>query len=232
VNFDVQDVLRTLTNEVRRSFYTLLLAQKTIAVVKDNLEHYREILRVNDIRLRVGDVAAMDFIRIEVENLKVQGDLDQAQAALNQARADLLLLLAWPENSVEISAVEAWPTAAPEITMIPRDELIQRALDRRPDIRAARTRIAQARKVLTLAQREVIPDVTIGAWYDQDQGNQFARTGGFSVRMPIPLFYQQKGEISRARVGVSSSELALAQAEQGVRAEVMKAFRRGKAPTP
>ncbi|PTQ79681.1 cobalt-zinc-cadmium efflux system outer membrane protein [Nitrosospira multiformis] len=224
VNFDVQDVLRTLTNEVRRSFYTLLLAQKTIAVVKDNLEHYREILRVNDIRLRVGDVAAMDFIRIEVENLKVQGDLDQAQAALNQARADLLLLLAWPENSIEISAVEAWPKAAPEITMIPRDELIQRALDRRPDIRAARTRIAQARKVLTLAQREVIPDVTIGAWYDQDQGNQFARTGGFSVRMPIPLFYQQKGEISRARVGVSSSELALTQAEQGVRAEVMKAF--------
>ncbi|HEX8873926.1 MAG TPA: TolC family protein, partial [Nitrosospira sp.] len=98
-----------------------------------------------------------------------------------------------------------------------------RALDRRPDMRAARARIAQARKMLTLAQRQVIPDVTISAWYDQDQGNQFPRTGGFSVSMPIPLFYQQKGEISKARVGVTSSELALAQAEQGVRAEVMKA---------
>ncbi|HEX8874060.1 MAG TPA: TolC family protein, partial [Nitrosospira sp.] len=118
VNFDVQDVVRVLTNEVRRSFYTLLLAQKTIKVVNDNLEHYREILRVNEIRLRVGDVAAMDFIRIEVESLKVQSDLDQAQAALNQARADLLLLLGWPENSMEISVVEAWPEAAPEIAMI------------------------------------------------------------------------------------------------------------------
>lgn len=223
VTFDVQDVARTLTNEVRRSFYNLLLAQKTIKVANDNLEHYREILRVNEIRLKVGDVAAIDFIRIEVESLKAQGDLDQARTALNQARADLLLLLGWPENSMEISAVEAWPEAAPEIAMARQDQLVERALDRRPDMRAARVRITQAKKMLTLAQRQVIPDVTINAWYDQDQGNQFARTGGFSVSVPIPLFYQQKGEISKARVGVTTSELALAQAEQGIRAEVIKA---------
>lgn len=223
VTFDLQDVARTLTNEVRRSFYNLLLAQKTIKVANDNLEHYREILRVNEIRLKVGDVAAIDFIRIEVESLKAQGDLDQARTALNQARADLLLLLGWPENSMEISAVEAWPEAAPEIAMARQDQLVERALDRRPDMRAARVRITQAKKMLTLAQRQVIPDVTINAWYDQDQGNQFARTGGFSVSVPIPLFYQQKGEISKARVGVTTSELALAQAEQGIRAEVIKA---------
>ena len=61
VNFDVQDVARVLTNAVRRSFYNLLLAQKTIKVASDNLEHYREILRVNEIRLKVGDVAADGF---------------------------------------------------------------------------------------------------------------------------------------------------------------------------
>jgi cobalt-zinc-cadmium efflux system outer membrane protein len=91
-------------------------------------------------------------------------------------------------------------------------------------MRAARVRIAQARKVLTLAQRQVIPDVTISAFYDQDQGNQFPRTGGFGISIPIPLFYQQKGEISQARVGLTSSELALRQAEYDVRTEVMKAL--------
>ena len=223
VNLDVQDVARILTNAVRRSFYNLLLAQKTIKVASDNLEHYREILRVNEIRLKVGDVAAIDFIRIEVESLKAQGDQDQARTALNQARADLLLLLGWPENSIEINAVEAWPEASPEIVMIRQEELVQRALERRPDMRAARTRIAQARKVLTLAQRQVIPDVTISAFYDRDQGNQFANTGGVGISLPIPLFYQQKGEISQARVGLTSAELSLKQAEQGVQAEVMKA---------
>ncbi len=223
VNFDVQDVVRVLTNAVRRSFYNLILAQKAIKVASDNLEHYREILRVNEIRLKVGDVSAIDFIRIEVESLKAQGDQDQARTALDQARAELLLLLGWPENSLEISAVETWPEAAPEIALARQDQLIGRALERRPDMRAARTRIAQASTTLTLARRQVIPDVTISAFYDHDAGNYFAHSGGVGISVPIPVFYQQKGEISQARVGLTSAELALKQAEQEVRAEVMKA---------
>jgi cobalt-zinc-cadmium efflux system outer membrane protein len=43
------------------------------------------------------------------------------------------------------------------------------------------------------------------------------------ISIPIPLFYQQKGQISQARVGLTSTELALRQAEYDVRAEVMKA---------
>lgn len=223
VNFDVQDVARVLTNAVRRSFYNLILAQKTIKVASDNLEHYREILRVNEIRLKVGDVAAVDFIRIEVESLKAQGDQDQARTALDQARAELLLLLGWPENSLEISAVESWPEVAPEIALARQDQLIARALELRPDMQAARTRIAQAAKTLTLARRKIIPDVTISAFYDHDAGNYFAHSGGVGISVPIPVFYQQKGEISQARAGLTSAELALRRAEQEIRAEVMKA---------
>ena len=224
VNFDVVDVARVLTNTVRRSYYSLLLAQKTLQVAGDNLERYREILRVNELRLKLGDVAAIDFIRIEVESLKIQGDQDQARAALDQARADLLLLLGWPANSMDIAAVEAWPEAAPEIAMAGQERLVERALESRPDMKAARVRIAQARKMLTLAQRQVIPDVTVSAFYDHDAGNFFPDTAGVGISLPIPLFYQQKGEISKARVGVTTTELALAQAEQGVRTEVLKAL--------
>ena len=149
VNFDVQDVARVLTNAVRRSFYNLILAQKTIKVASDNLEHYREILRVNEIRLKVGDVAAVDFIRIEVESLKAQGDQDQARTALNQARAELLLLLGWPENSLEITrGRKPGPKQSPEIALARQDQLIGRALERRPDMHAARIRIAQAGRCL------------------------------------------------------------------------------------
>ena len=82
-------------------------------------------------------------------------------------------------------------------------------------MRAARVRIAQAKKLLTLAQRQVIPDVTISAFYDQDQGNQFPRTGGVGISLPIPLFYQQKGEISQARVGVTSARTGVKASRTG-----------------
>lgn len=224
VNFDLKDTARVLTNAVRRSYYSLLLAQKTAKVATENYERYREILRVNGIRLKVGDISETDFARIEVESLKAQGDQDQAKAALNQARADLLLLLGWPENSMEILAVEAWPIATPEIAKSGQEQLAEKALERRPDLQAARVRIDQAGKILTLANRLAIPDVTVGAFYQRDPGNFFTESGGVSVSVPLPLFYRQEGEISKARVGLSSAELALKQTEQGVRAEVMKAL--------
>ncbi|TRX03065.1 TolC family protein [Candidatus Methylobacter oryzae] len=224
VSLDLKDTARVLTNAVRRSYYSLLLAQKVAQVASDNFERFREILRVNAIRLKVGDISATDFTRIEVESLKTQGDQDQAKSALNQARADLLLLLGWPENSLEISAVETWPEAKPEIAKAGQNQLAEQALVRRPDLQAARVRIEQAGKMLTLANRLAIPDVTVSAFYQRDPGNFFTDSGGVGISVPLPLFYRQEGEISKARVGLSSAELALKQTEQGVQAEVMKAL--------
>jgi len=224
VSFDLKDTARLLTNAVRRSYYNLLLAQKTAKIASENFERYREILRVNDIRLKVGDISATDFTRIEVESLKAQGDQDQAKTALNQARADLLLLLGWPENSMDISAVEAWPEANPGIAKAGLDQLAVQAMERRPDLQAARVRIDQAGKMLTLANRLAIPDVTVSAFYQRDPGNFFTESAGVGVSVPLPLFYRQEGEISKARVSLNSAELSLKQSEQEVKAEVMKAL--------
>jgi cobalt-zinc-cadmium efflux system outer membrane protein len=224
VTFDLQDTLRTLTNAVRRDYYNLLLAQKTAQMASDNVNRYQDILKINRIRLQTGDIAETDYTRIEVESLKAQADLDQTEAALKQARATLLLLLGWPENQLDIVAVEAWPTAAATITHAKQEQLVKQALEKRPDLQAARIRIAQAQKMLTLANRLVIPDVTVSVYYQRDPGNYFTDSGGVGISVPLPLFYRQEGEISRARVGLSSAELAVTQTEQMIRSEIMKAM--------
>jgi cobalt-zinc-cadmium efflux system outer membrane protein len=224
VNFDLQDITRVLTNAVRHSYYGLLLAQKTSTVATENYERYREILRVNAIRLKVGDIAETAFTRIEVESLKAQSDQDQAKVGLNQARAELLLLLGWPENSMNIIAVETWAQANNTITKASQEQLVTQAIERRPDLQAARIRIDQAGKILTLANRLAIPDVTVNAFYQRDPGNFFTDSGGIGFSVPLPLFYRQEGEISKARVALSTSELAVKQVEQNVRADVMKAL--------
>ncbi|MEQ1638054.1 MAG: TolC family protein [Methylococcales bacterium] len=224
VTFDLQDTLRTLSNAVRRDYYNLLLAQKSLQMAQDNFKRYHEILHVNGIRLKTGDIAATDYTRIEVESLKAQADQDQAQATLKQARATLLLLLGWPENSLDISAVEVWSKATPNITEATQEQVVKQALEKRPDLQAARIRIAQAQKMLVLANRLTIPDVTVSAYYQRDPGNYFTDSGGVGISLPLPLFYRQEGEISQARIGVSSAELALAQTEQSIRSDVMKAM--------
>lgn len=221
---DLQDTVRVLTNAVRRAYYTLLLAQKTFEVARDNADRYREIVRINTLRLKSGDIAETDLLRLEVESQKAQGDLDQTKTALAQARADLLLLLGWPENSLEISAVESWLSATPLTTRVEQASLVNRALELRPDLKAARVRIQQAQKMLTLARRLSVPDVTISGSYTRDPANNILDTGGIGISVPLPLFYRREGEIAKAGVDLNTAELALRQIEQGVRAEVMKAY--------
>jgi cobalt-zinc-cadmium efflux system outer membrane protein len=221
---DLQDVSRTLTNAVRHAFYGLLLAQKNLAVAQDNFERFRQIMKANDVRLRVGDISETDFTRIEVESLKAQGDLDRAQSALKQARAELLVLLGWPENSLDISAADAWPEANLAESVSQEDTLTKKALEIRPDLRAAKLRIRQAERNLELARRLAIPDVTVMAGYSRDPGNYFSNTGTVGFSVPLPLFYRQEGEIAKAGVVWNNAELNLRQAEQGVRADVIKAL--------
>lgn len=222
VELDFQDTVRVLTNAVRKSVYALLLAQKTAAVADDNWRRYQDILRANERRLKAGDIAETDYLRIEVESLKAKADQDLAETSLRQARADLLLLLGWSENAAQITVADAWP-ANVEWASVQAADRLRRALDERPDLRAARIRIKQAQGNVTLARRLAIPDVTIGGFYQRDPGNFYANTGGVSISLPLPLFYRQEGEISKAEVSLGSAELFLRQSEQTVRTEVARA---------
>lgn len=221
---DLQDVTRVLTNAVRHAFYGLLLAQKTLAVAQDNLDRYRQIMDANAIRLQVGDISATDFTRIEVESLKAQGDLERAQSAQKQARTDLLLVLGWPENSLNLTAVDAWTQANLTDELSQEDRLTGKALQNRPDFRAAKVRIDQAGKFLELARRLVYPDVTVSGAFNRDPGNYFTNTGQVGISLPLPIFYRQEGEIAKASVAMSNAELNLRQTEQNIKADVVKAL--------
>ncbi len=222
--FDLLDVTRTLSNAVRHAFYGLLLTQKTLEVAKDNLERYDQIKDANAIRLRVGDISETDFTRIEVESLKAQADLDRAETAMKQARTDLLLLLGWPENSYTLTAVDAWPKANLNDESSKEESLTQKALENRPDFRAAKIRIDQAGKFLELARRLVYPDVTVNAAFLRDPGNYFSNTGQIGFSVPLPIFYRQEGEIAKANVTLNNAEINLRQTEQNIRADITKAL--------
>ncbi len=224
MEFDLKNVTRVLTNAVRHAFYGLLLAQKSRDVARDNLERYSQIKDANAIRLRVGDISETDFTRIEVESLKAQGDVDRSQTAVNQARTDLLLLLGWPENSLNIVADDAWPKSNLTDERSREETLTRKALENRPDLKAAQIRIHQSEKKLELARRLAYPDVTITGAYARDPGNYFSNTGQLGISLPLPIFYRQEGEIAKAGVEMNTAELNLRQAEKSVRADVVKAL--------
>ena len=75
-----------------------------------------------------------------------------------------------------------------------------------------------------MARKLKYPDVTVSSGYARDPSNTVLDSYFVGVSIPIPLFYQYKGEENAAAVSLSQMRIAAQQTELGVRSDVVSAF--------
>ena len=89
---DFRDAIRIFSNMVRDAYYQLLQTQKNRWLAQEIVDHYESITKANRLRLKGGDIAESDFLRVKMEAMRAQSDLDAALAAVEQAQADLAVI--------------------------------------------------------------------------------------------------------------------------------------------
>ncbi|MDD5267363.1 MAG: TolC family protein [Methylococcales bacterium] len=221
---DFRDAVRIFSNMVRDAYYQLLQMQKNRWLAQEIVDHYQVISKANNLRLKSGDISESEFLRVKMESMRAQSDLDNAQAAVELAQADLAVILRWPDKSLQFEAKEEWPDAAGIGQSLSKEELISKALQQRPDLQADKQRADQADRELELARRLKYPDVTVTAGYARDPSNNALNSGFVGVSVPLPLFYQYKGESDKAAVNLNQSRLAAEQTELNIRNDVVSAL--------
>jgi outer membrane protein, heavy metal efflux system len=221
---DFRDALRIFSSMVRGAYYDLLLAQKNVWLAQEVAAHYQEILRANALRLKSGDLAEADYLRVKTEATRAQTDLDAAQAALMTARAALAVILRWPEQSVDFEVGEEWPDGKPFNQYASSEQLIDLALNQRPDLVGDQQRAEQAKKELELARRLKYPDLTVNAGYARDPSNNTLNSFFVGVSVPVPLFYQYQGESDKAVAGLNQAQLAVEQTGLSIRKDIVGAW--------
>ena len=112
----------------------------------------------------------------------------------------------------------------------PIDELIRTALDCRPDVVAYRLAIQRAEAEVRLAEANRMSDVYLLYQPYTFQNNapfnrQSATSWALGVTVPLPLYNRNQGNIQRARINVTQSQVELAEREQQVVNEVRRAER-------
>jgi len=221
---DFRDAVRIFSNMVRDAYYQLLQMQKNRWLAQEIVDHYQVISKANNLRLKSGDISESEFLRVKMESMRAQSDLDNAQAAMELAQADLAMILRWPDKSLQFEAKEEWPEATDIGQNLSKEELISKALQQRPDLQADKQRADQADRELELARRLKYPDVTVTAGYARDPSNNALNSGFVGVSVPLPLFYQYKGESDKAAVNLNQSRLAAEQTELSIRNDVVSAL--------
>lgn len=221
---DFKDAIRIFSNMVRGAYYQLLQTQKNAWLAQEIVDHYAEISKANHLRMKGGDISESDFLRVKMEGMRAQSELDAALTTVEQAQADLAVLLRWPAKSLQFEAKELWPETNDFKQTLSKEDAINKAIQQRPDLEGDKLRADQADKQLELARKLKYPDVTINAGYSRDPSNNALNSGFVGVSLPLPLFYQYQGEADKAAVNLSQSRLTAEQTELNIRNDVISAL--------
>jgi outer membrane protein, heavy metal efflux system len=197
---ELDDVRRQTVAQVKKAFTDALVAGATLALAGDNLRTLDELERLQRIRADKGDISELDLTRIQVQRFASERDAADARQAIDVARIAL-------RAAVGLEAVTPDFTLSGELGFrdVPLDPvaLRRRALDARPDLRAAEAARGRARAERELARANAWSDVTPRVAYERIGG---ANTYGVGVSVPLRIFDRNQGEIARTRAEIDRAD--------------------------
>lgn len=209
------DAKRNLEFTLRGAFVNTLQAKALLELAKAEIEYYDHIIKISRDRLNAGDIAQIDFDRIELQRVQYESALQSATVSLRTAKIQLLQLLN-DRTPVEQFDVSGSFDFSPDLK--PLDDFRQVALTTRPDLQAALQTIQQAETNHKLAEANGSTDPTFGGWYTYNSSNNNPngiQTVGASVNIPLRIFDRNQGEKQRTLIDIDrsrrSSEAARAQ---------------------
>jgi cobalt-zinc-cadmium efflux system outer membrane protein len=219
-----EDLKRTLEFTLRTAFINTLQAKATLELAKADLEYYDHIIQIGRDRYRAGDIAQIDFDRIELQRVQYESEIQTATVNLRTAKIQLLQLLD------DHTPVEQFDVSGPfdfSDTLGPLDEMRQAALDTRPDLKAAIEAIQQSETNHKLAEANGSTDPTFSGWYTWNASNNnpdATQSIGAGVSIPLRLFDRNQGEKKRTAIDIDKSKEASETARNQVFSDVDSAY--------
>ena len=214
----VADNERTLTFQVASQFLTAELAESTLDLAQQDLKDYQNTVELTGIRYRSGAVSQDDYLKIKIQLLQFQNDVAQAQLAKVEGLADLRQTLGPESVPVNYDIVGQFEYQAVKANL---EDLQIRALQMRPDLRAAQQGITAANSQYLLAKADAKQDLTVQANYTHVNGINGV---SFYTSIPLPIFNRNQGEIARTRYAVTQSQELEKQASGQVTTDVHDAY--------
>ena len=222
------DALRNLEFQVKSAYAQVEQAQRGLALAKEVQATNVKTLQLFQIRMRAGDINEGDLARVETQKLEADQAVETAVQTLRQSRAALAFLLGvrgpTPDFTVDDKTLDFSVRSA--LTNADADRLLRTAFEHRPDLLALGYQRSSAEAAIALARRQRFPDITLQAQYTQTGDGPSSiqpPTISFGLSAPLPVFYQQQGEIKKAEANLDTQSLTQAKATAQVVSDVSAA---------
>ena len=196
----VADNERGVAFQVGSLFINAQLAESTLQLARQDLRSFQATVDISERQLKDGGMSENDYLKIKLQLLQFETDVQQALLNQAQSLSDLRQQLGYesvPANYDVAGEFEYRPL------VVALEELQAKALQTRPDLRAAVQGVTAANSQYALAKANGKQDPTISANYSHVNGLS-AVTWSFSI--PLAIFDRNQGNIAQTRVAIRQAE--------------------------
>ena len=213
---------RTLVLDVESAYTDVQLAKLNLALARDNLTAFNNVVQVNTDRVRAGDLSQVELSRSRLAALQFQNDVRQQETKLQVARNHLSTLVGRGPNGATLDVLG---DLRKEAEPFDYDGLRRRALEGRPDLRAVRTDQARSAADLRLQIANGRIDYTVSGEYHRQEGSEVhGNSYGVFFSAPLPIFNRNQGEVARAQAQQQQLVTKTQALETDIGAEVANAY--------
>jgi cobalt-zinc-cadmium efflux system outer membrane protein len=196
----VTDSERGLSFQVATLFYNAQLAESTIDLAEQDLKSFQSTVDISEHQFNAGGLSQNDFLMIKLQLLQFESDLEQGQLSRAQSLSDLRQLLGYESVSAGYDVSSDFDYHPFKVNL---EDLQMKALQNRPDLRAAQQGVTAADSQYQLQIANGKQDVTVSGNYSHVNGINAATV---LASIPLPIFNRNQGEIARARYAITQAQ--------------------------
>ena len=216
------DRRRRLRAETGQAYFLLVLARSEVETATTALADVDKVIALNRARYQQGEISGGELRRLEVERMRFTDDVLGAQLSERNARSSLLALLGSTRLDQPLEPTDqVAPRPGLARVNLDRATLVALALANRPDLVGARQDAARAGSEVRLQQALRTPNLTIGAGFRRDFGENGVI---LSASVPLPVFDRNAAGIARAEAERRLAESGITQVERDILLEVQQAI--------
>ncbi|MEL1241141.1 TolC family protein [Flavobacterium flavipallidum] len=216
------DLLRNLKLQLRQSFYTVYYNSQKLETTDKQLNRLEELINSYSIQTQKGNLPLKDLVRLQSLYLNFKNErMEIVNNNINE-QSNLKLLLNEKEN---ITPIVSNVNFNKYLKTIPFDikNLENEAIKNRPDYLAKHKEIEANQLNLKWQKSLSIPDITLGANYDQRSG-AFQKEANLTLGIPLPLWNKNKGNIKYAQNILDQSKIEKQNFDLQIQTEISTAW--------
>ncbi|WP_061248822.1 TolC family protein [Leptospira alstonii] len=206
------DLARELVSKLRKLFYAIYYYRQAISFYDQSLEALGRTVTSAEMGYKRRAILQAEVLRLKALYFFLKKEREELNIRILEREADLRVLL--NDDSFRSADIKIVPMLVEnqldilEPGRLKRDDLLELARNKRPDLKKAIQALRYEEANLELQHANAIPDLAFGPMYNRG-GTAFQNYWGITAQLNIPIFDRNQGNIKASEKAILSKKQEL-----------------------